>query len=310
MGRTTFNDDVHVNGTLTAARFNPPVNSVGAGAIQAAAGIEATKLEHQFPVSAELFAEGVTIAAVSSRVVHVVKGATGEVVAIEGVIFGAATGDRTVTVDLQKSTGGAAFATHPHHHHRHRPHHRRPHPRRRRRQRPRLGRRRHPSPGRLHRRRQRYRTPRPPRHPHPPRGPLMTVHRAKNPQTRNTTDSRNKSKVFGGGLGEAFLQKGSPRRLDAKHRGIPSLPFGNGVFYRLRQTCPCLAAMFTHSRRHAYAGVSMSFNRLRQRNGNGRGASTPLRERRTRTRLSANHLESADRQPSHRTRPPRAATPT
>ena len=111
MGRTTFNDDVHVNGTLTAARFNPPVNSVGASAIQAAAGIEATKLEHQFPISVELFAEGTNIAALASRVVHVVKGASGEVVAVEGVIFGAATGDRTATVDLQKSTGAGAFAS-------------------------------------------------------------------------------------------------------------------------------------------------------------------------------------------------------
>lgn len=58
----------------------------------------------------ELAATGANIAAVT-KLVHIVRGGTGSVVGFEVAITGAATGDRTATVDLQKSTGGGAFAS-------------------------------------------------------------------------------------------------------------------------------------------------------------------------------------------------------
>jgi len=81
------------------------------GDVAPGAAIAATKLKHQFPISQELFAPGVTIAALT-RLLHIVRGAKAEVVGFEAIITTAATdASRTVTVDLLKSTGGGAFAT-------------------------------------------------------------------------------------------------------------------------------------------------------------------------------------------------------
>ena len=75
------------------------------------AGIQATKLEHQQSMDAELFDESTTVAALASRLLHI-SYAAGTIVAFEGIITTQATGaDRTVNVDLQKSTGGGAFAS-------------------------------------------------------------------------------------------------------------------------------------------------------------------------------------------------------
>ena len=76
------------------------------------AAIAATKLEHQFSIDRQLYAEGTEIVALASELLHIVHGTSGEVVAFEGAIFTQATGaDRTVDVALQKSTGAGAFAT-------------------------------------------------------------------------------------------------------------------------------------------------------------------------------------------------------
>jgi len=112
MALSTINGDVHVNGTLSSKIMNPPANSVGNSAVKAAAAIAASKLEHQWNHFEEVYVEGTTIVALASRMIHTVTGVTGEVVAIEGWITTQATGaDRTVTVDLEKSTAGGAFAT-------------------------------------------------------------------------------------------------------------------------------------------------------------------------------------------------------
>jgi len=112
MALSTLNADIHVNGTLSAKTFNPPANSVANASVASNAAIAATKLEHQFGVSYEFFAPGTAVTAVTAKLAHIVKGVTGEIVSIEAVITTQATGaDRTVTVDLEKSTGGGAFAT-------------------------------------------------------------------------------------------------------------------------------------------------------------------------------------------------------
>ena len=80
-------------------------NDIGAGA-----AIAANKLVHQKTISVELFEAATAVAAVD-RLIST-HNATGTLRAIEGTIVVQATGaDRTVDVDLHRSTGGGAFAT-------------------------------------------------------------------------------------------------------------------------------------------------------------------------------------------------------
>ena len=107
---TYFDESVHVRGTLSASSFTPPASSVGNSAVISGDPIDAIKLEHQYSIDEELFAPGTTITALT-QLLHIARVAE-EVVAIEAIITTVASGaDRTVTVDLQKSTGGGAFAT-------------------------------------------------------------------------------------------------------------------------------------------------------------------------------------------------------
>ena len=74
---------------------------MGNAAVQAAAGINASKLEHQYqPVVSQ--ALGVD-AASEARVIHVVKGATADVVAFRAGAVTPAGATTTVTVDLKKN---------------------------------------------------------------------------------------------------------------------------------------------------------------------------------------------------------------
>jgi hypothetical protein len=114
MARTVLSGDVHVSGTLSSGDLSPPAGSIDNTAIQAGAAgnyVAATKLEHQFALPYTQDA-GTPVAA-ATKDIHIVEGATGEVAWVKAAITGTiATGaDRTVTVDLQKSTGAGAFAT-------------------------------------------------------------------------------------------------------------------------------------------------------------------------------------------------------
>lgn len=68
-------------------------------------------VRHQ-SIDLELFGPSTTVTALTKDI-HIVRGATGTLVGLQATINGTiATGtDRTVTVDLHKSTGGGAFAT-------------------------------------------------------------------------------------------------------------------------------------------------------------------------------------------------------
>jgi len=93
--------DVFINGNLRPKSFSPPAESITNAAIKAAAGIEAEKTEH---LHRQIYAqESDTTAAAESRVVHVVYGATGDVVAFEAGIVVACIGDATITIDLKKN---------------------------------------------------------------------------------------------------------------------------------------------------------------------------------------------------------------
>jgi hypothetical protein len=106
---TTFTDNVHMAGTTTIVDLDANASIANAD-IASNAAIAATKLEGQFGVTAELAESSTNVAAVT-RLVHIVHGATGEIVDVEAAIMAAMTTDRTVTVDVHKSTGGGAFAT-------------------------------------------------------------------------------------------------------------------------------------------------------------------------------------------------------
>jgi|SRR5882724_1696239 len=75
------------------------------------AGISATKLQHQHSVNVELFEKATAIIA-QTKLLYICRGATGLVIQAEAAMYVQATGaDRTVSIDIQKSTGGGAFAT-------------------------------------------------------------------------------------------------------------------------------------------------------------------------------------------------------
>ena len=103
--------DFHVNGGLSAKTMTLADSCVTNAKVAAAAAIDASKVIHQYTIDCELFGPATTITALT-KLLHIVRGATGTVVAFEGITITPATGaDRTVTIDLQKSTGAGAFAT-------------------------------------------------------------------------------------------------------------------------------------------------------------------------------------------------------
>jgi len=111
MALDQINNDLHVNGTLSAKTANLPDGCIGDDEIQSNAGIAASKIVHQFDLNYTQVPGTAVVAATHD--LRIVKGATAVVAAIEAAITGTiATGaDRTVNVDLQKGNAGSAFAT-------------------------------------------------------------------------------------------------------------------------------------------------------------------------------------------------------
>lgn len=111
MAKDIINNDLTINGTLRARDFIPPNDSITNAAIDANAAIQASKLEHQYAIHYAQAPGSAIVAATQD--VHLVYGAEGLIVALEAAITGAVADDvsRTVTIDLQKSTAGGAFAT-------------------------------------------------------------------------------------------------------------------------------------------------------------------------------------------------------
>lgn len=106
---SVFNCDVQINGNLKATTFSLPTSSVTDNSVQAAAGIQASKLQHQHQ---HTYCQELATTAVSeSRVVHIVRGATATIQEFYVGITVANSGAATIVFDLHKSTGGGAFAT-------------------------------------------------------------------------------------------------------------------------------------------------------------------------------------------------------
>lgn len=112
MGRraAAFEGDVHVAGIITAQGLIPPSGSVTNNSVVADAQVATSKLVHRH-VHIRDQAPGSAIVAATYEF-HGNR-AAGTIVALEAAVTGAiATGaDRTVTIDLKKSTGEAAFVT-------------------------------------------------------------------------------------------------------------------------------------------------------------------------------------------------------
>ena len=109
MSQTVFPNDVRVNGTLSAQTVNLPSSSVQNQHIIAAAGIDATKLQHQHAL--KYVQDGGTNVVSATVPLHVFR-ATAEIVGVEVVpIVAPDGGDLQYTVDVQKGNAGSAFAT-------------------------------------------------------------------------------------------------------------------------------------------------------------------------------------------------------
>lgn len=109
---TRIEGDVYVNGSLSSKTITLPASAVGDAQVQASAGINATKVQHQHRKG--LAQESATTAAAETRVVHVAA-AVGTLTRFEaGVVVPPSNGggdDRTVTFDLKVNGSSVLSAT-------------------------------------------------------------------------------------------------------------------------------------------------------------------------------------------------------
>lgn len=100
--------DLYVTGTLTPVRLTVPAGTIVDAAVGATAALADTKLVHRYNLSVQQ--TGTVVA--QTQYLRICR-AAGNIRSVEAAITEAiATGaDRTVTIDVQKSTGAAAFAT-------------------------------------------------------------------------------------------------------------------------------------------------------------------------------------------------------
>lgn len=108
---TVFPGDVQIKGTLRPTTLTIPAGSLTDAGVSASAAIAESKIVHMINVCDELYGPAVTVAALTKEC-YIAKG-IGTISVVRAAVNGTiATGaDRTVNVDLQKSTAGGAFAT-------------------------------------------------------------------------------------------------------------------------------------------------------------------------------------------------------
>jgi len=97
---TRLEGDLYVNGNLSSKTATPAASSITNASIIAAAGIDATKVDHQHRL---VFHQPNTTATAETRVIYHCYGATGSVIAIYAGSIAIAVGAATVTVDLKKN---------------------------------------------------------------------------------------------------------------------------------------------------------------------------------------------------------------
>jgi len=108
---TLINGDVIVAGRLSPSALDVPPNSLNDSSWSTSPSnrLTANKIIQQFPRSHSQAAA--TDATTETRIIHVAKGAGTVAQCAAAVLVAPATGNKQITIDLQKSTGGAAFAT-------------------------------------------------------------------------------------------------------------------------------------------------------------------------------------------------------
>lgn len=110
MAQTIVDSDLHVRGALSAQSINIPTGTIEDADVNGSADISASKLIRHQSIDEQIVAPATAITA-ATRLLHICR-AAGTLVSFEAIVTKVATGaDRTVTVDLQKSSGGGAFAT-------------------------------------------------------------------------------------------------------------------------------------------------------------------------------------------------------
>lgn len=104
--------DHHIVGTLSAGDIRYPALSIGDADIEAAAAIQASKLERHQSIDIQHFAEGTLVSATSSHLLHIVRGSSGQSVGFEAVIHTAAGAtDSFCYIDLQKCTASTTWVS-------------------------------------------------------------------------------------------------------------------------------------------------------------------------------------------------------
>ena len=102
--------DLIVGGNLSAQGMTIPGGAVADANIAANAKIAASKLQNARTISVQLNGPTTTVTTQTQWITSI-KGANGNLIDVNAFIAVAAVGAATVTIDLQKSTGGGAFAT-------------------------------------------------------------------------------------------------------------------------------------------------------------------------------------------------------
>lgn len=100
MAQSKIEGDVRVTGNISCSTLTIPAGAVRNASIEEVAGIEATKLEHKYE---PVFAQPNTTATAETRAVHLVHGASGQVLAFKAGCIAKCVGDSTITVDLKKN---------------------------------------------------------------------------------------------------------------------------------------------------------------------------------------------------------------
>lgn len=97
---------------MAVVQLTPAGGGWGDSDIATTANVTATKLQHRQVITDELYGPTTAVAALTKWVAMLTGVGGQQIVDVEAAIAVQATGaDRTITVDLQRSTGGGAFAT-------------------------------------------------------------------------------------------------------------------------------------------------------------------------------------------------------
>lgn len=98
MGRVE--EDMYFAGVATFKTMVPNAGAISKAHVAAAAGIEASKLQHQYE---RIVSQPNTTATTETRIIHEVYGATAQVLGFRAGSIAANVGAATVTVDLRKN---------------------------------------------------------------------------------------------------------------------------------------------------------------------------------------------------------------